>query len=398
MKYNFDEIIDRRNTQSSKWDNVGVRVGNKDALPMWVADTDFPCPVPVVEAVVERAKHPIYGYSFVVPEFYDATIRWIQKQHGWTLKKEWITFATGVVPVMNTMIQEFTDEGDEIIVQQPVYHPFGFAIYDNHRSLSNNQLIYQNGYYSIDFADLEQRARSPKAKLMIICNPHNPVGRVWTEEELRKMADICVKNHVLMVVDEIHSDLIFDGHRHIPVASLNEEYAMNSVTCYAPSKTFNCAGLRGSGLVIPNQEIKKRLEKRFKMNRSIQQSIFALPAYVAAYTKCDDYLEQLIPYLEDNVAYLGEFLKEKTPKIKLVKPEGTYLMWLDCSELKMTPDELADFFIQTCQIAVSRGDGFGSAGSQFVRLNIGCPRAILERALQQIYVEYQKIKNKGENR
>ena len=180
MYYDFDKVIDRKNTQSSKWDNVEVRVGNKDALPMWVADMDFPCPAPVVEAVVERARHPIYGYSFVVPEFYDATISWIEKQHGWKLKKEWIVFATGVVPVMNTVIQEFTEEGDEIIVQQPVYHPFGFAIHDNHRRLINNQLLYQNGAYTIDFDDLEKKARSPKAKGMIICNPHNPVGRVWT--------------------------------------------------------------------------------------------------------------------------------------------------------------------------------------------------------------------------
>ena len=389
MYYDFDKVIDRKNTQSSKWDNVEVRIGNKDALPMWVADMDFPCPAPVVEAVVERARHPIYGYSFVVPEFYDATISWIEKQHGWKLKKEWIVFATGVVPVMNTVIQEFTEEGDEIIVQQPVYHPFGFAIHDNHRRLINNQLLYQNGAYTIDFDDLEKKARSPKAKVMIICNPHNPVGRVWTEEELRNMADICIKNHVLMVVDEIHSDLIYKGYCHIPLASLKEEYAQNSVTCYAPSKTFNCAGLRGSGLVIPNPEIKRRLEARFKQNRSIQQSIFALPAYVAAYTRCDDYLEQLLDYLEGNVAYLEKSLRESLPKIKLVKPEGTYLMWLDCSGLGMTAEELADFFIHKCRVAVSRGDGFGPAGEQFVRLNIGCPRVILEQALKQIRAEYR---------
>lgn len=391
MQYNFDEVIERRNTQSSKWDNVGVRVGNPEALPMWVADTDFTCPLPVVEAVIERAKHPIYGYSFVVPEFYDATVRWIKRQHNWEIKKDWIVFATGIVPVMNTMIQEYTEEGDEIIIQQPVYHPFGFAIHDNHRMLSNNQLIYEDGRYTIDFEDLEKRAASPKAKLMIICNPHNPVGRVWTEEELVRIADICVRNQVIMVVDEIHSDLIFEGYRHIPVASLKEEYAMNSVTCYAPSKTFNCAGLRGSGLVIPNPEIRARLEKRFKMNRSIQQSIFALPAYIAAYTKCDDYLEQLLPYLEGNVAYLDGFLKTNMPKIKLVKPEGTYLMWLDCTELGFSTDDLADFFINKSLVAVSRGDGFGACGGQFVRLNVGCPRATLRKGLEQILKQYNQI-------
>lgn len=391
MHYDFDTIIERRNTQSSKWDNVGVRVGNPDALPMWVADTDFACPTPVVEAVIERAKHPVYGYTFVVPEFYDSTIRWIKKQHNWDIKKEWVVFATGVVPVMNTMIQEYTDEDDEVIIQQPVYHPFGFAINDNHRKLSCNKLIYKNGHYSMDFEDLERRAANPKAKLMIICNPHNPVGRVWTKEELERVADICMRNHVLMIVDEIHSDLIFKGYKHIPLASLKEEYAMNSVTCYAPSKTFNCAGLRGSGIIVPNPEIKARLEKRFKMNRAIQQNIFALPAYVAAYTKCDDYLEQLLPYLEHNVEYLDCFLKEHMPKIKLVKPEGTYLMWLDCSKLGLSADELADFFINKSLVAINRGDSFGEGGAQFTRLNIGCPKSRLQEALKRIENQYKKL-------
>lgn len=391
MKYNFDEVIERRGTQSSKWDNVGARVGNAEALPMWVADMDFACPRPVVEAVIERAQHPVYGYTYIIPEFYDSTIGWLKKKHGWEVKKDWIVFATGVVPVMNTMIQEFTHEGDEIIIQQPVYHPFGFAINDNNRVLVNNELVYKDGHYTVDFEDLKIRAASPKAKLMIICNPHNPVGRVWTRQELEQMADICVKNKVLMVVDEIHSDLILKGYRHIPMASLKAEYAMNTVTCYAPSKTFNCAGLRGSGLVIPNVEIRQRLERRFKMNRSIQQSVFALPAYVAAYTGCDDYLEQLLDYLEGNVEFLDNFIKANMPKIRLVKPEATYLMWMDCSELGFTPDELADFFINRSLVAVSRGDGFGAAGGQFVRLNIGCPRGTLEQGLKQILTQYNLI-------
>lgn len=391
MTYNFDEVIERRNTQSSKWDNVGVRVGNARALPMWVADTDFPCPKPVVDAVTARAMHPVYGYSFIVPEFYDATIRWMKKQNNWDVKKEWITFATGVVPVMNTMIQEYTEEGDEVIVQQPVYHPFGFAIRDNNRVLSNNELIYKDGHYEMDFEDLERRARSPRAKLMILCNPHNPVGRVWTDEELRRVGAICRDNGVILVSDEIHSDLIFSGNRHIPIATLEESFGENTVTCIAPSKTFNCAGLRGSGLIIPNQEIKKRLESRFQRNRSIQQSIFALPAYVAAYTECDDYLEQLLPYLEENVAFVDAFLRDHMPKIRLVKPEATYLLWLDCRELGLTPDGVADFFINRCLVAVSRGDGFGPAGGQFVRLNIGCPRSTVKQALEQIYANYQKL-------
>ena len=390
MKYDFDEIIDRRHTQSSKWDNVGPRVGNPNALPMWVADTDFRCPQPVVDAVKARAEHLVYGYPFVVPEFKQTTVNWIKRRHGWELHPDWILFATGIVPVFNTMIQAFTEPGDEVIIQQPVYHPFGFAIVDNNRKISNNGLVYREGKYLIDFEDLERKAASPKAKLMFICNPHNPVGRSWTRDELSRVARICQKNDVIIVSDEIHSDLMLFGSHHIPLASIDEKFAMNTVTCYAPSKTFNTAGLRGSGIVVPNNIIREKLEMQFKKNRSIQQNIFAVPAYIAAYTKCDDYVEQLIPYLEKNVLFLEAFLKKEMPKIKLVRPEATYLMWLDCAGLGIKGDDLADFFINQSLVAVSRGDGFGAAGESFVRLNIGCPQATLARGLNLILEQYQK--------
>ncbi len=388
MVYDFDRVVSRKNTQSSKWDNVGPRVGNRDALPMWVADTDFPCPQPVVDAVARRARHPIYGYTYVVPEFYTATVNWIKKRHGWQLDPEWIIFATGVVPVVNTMIQAFSEPGDEIIIQGPVYHPFGHAIRDNNRVISYNSLVYRDGRYCIDFDDLEQRAKSPRAKLFVLCNPHNPVGRAWREEELRRMAEICLNNSVIMVSDEIHSDLMLFKNRHIPVASLDDRFRENTVTCYAPSKTFNTAGLRGSGIVVPNGEIRKKLEARFKSNRSIQQNAFALPAYVAAYEECEDYLEQLLPYLEGNAQLLDSYLRENLPRIRLVPPEATFLMWLDCTGLGMRDDALADFFINRCKVAVSRGDGFGPQGADFVRLNIGCPRSTLLRALEQIREQY----------
>ena len=390
MQYNFDEIINRRHTQSSKWDNVGARVGNSDALPMWVADTDFRCPQPVVDVVKARAEHAVYGYPFVVPEFRTATTNWVKKRHGWEIDPNWVVFATGIVPVFNTMVQAFTRPGDEVIIQRPVYHPFGYAIEDNDRVISDNSLIYRDGRYTVDFEDLERRAANSKAKLFFLCNPHNPVGRVWTEEELRKMAEICLKHQIIMISDEIHSDLVLFGHRHIPISSLDERYQMNTVTCYAPSKTFNIAGLRGSGIVVPNPEIRKKLEAQFKRNRSIQQNVFAVPAYVAAYEECEDYLEQLLPYLEDNATYLEQFLKSHMPKIKLVAPEATYLMWLDCSETGLSGDALAHFFVQESKVAVSRGDGFGPQGADFVRLNIGCPRTTLEEGLQQILEQYRK--------
>jgi cystathionine beta-lyase len=333
-------------------------------------------------------EHTIYGYPFVVPEFKQATINWIERRHGWRLEAEWIVFATGIVPVLNTMVQAFTEPGDEVIIQRPVYHPFGFAISDNNRVISDNSLVYRDGEYTIDFMDLERRAASPKAKLMILCNPHNPIGRAWTKEELFRIADICLNNEVIVVCDEIHSDLMLFGARHVPLASIDAKYAMNAVTCYAPSKTFNTAGLRGSGIVVPNPAIRNALEAQFKKNRSIQQNIFAVPAYVAAYTQCDDYLEQLLVYLEGNVEFLDGFLKKNMPRIKLVKPEATYLMWLDCMALGINGSELADFFINQSLVAVSRGDGFGPEGADFVRLNIGCPRATLVRGLEQIQRQY----------
>ena len=391
MKYDFDEIINRRNTGSSKWDNVGARVGNPDALPMWVADTDFRCPQPIVDAVMERAQHPVYGYPYVTPDFKEVTVEWIERRHGWRLDPSWLVFATGIVPVFNTMIQALTQEGDHIIISRPVYHPFGFAIDDNRRVLSDNSLIYQDGRYTIDFEDLKKRAQHSKAKLMIISSPHNPVGRVWTEEELYQISQICADNNVVVICDEIHSDLMLYGNKHIPMGMLGDEKMRNNIiTCYAPSKTFNCAGLRGSAVVVPNPRLRELLNEQFKMNRSIQQNIFAVPAYVAAYTQCDDYLEQLLTYLEKNVDFLRSYLAEKMPRIKLVEPESTYLMWLDCTELGISGDELAHFIIHDCKVAVSRGDSFGQEGKNFFRLNIGCPTSVLQHGLDLILEQYQK--------
>lgn len=391
MKYDFDEIIDRHGTGSSKWDNVGARVGNPDALPMWVADTDFRCPQPVVDAVIRRAQHPVYGYPFVTPDFKQASVDWVERRHGWKLDPDWLVFATGIVPVFNTMIQALTEEGDKVIISRPVYHPFGFAIDDNHRELSDNSLLYRDGRYTIDFDDLRRRAADPRAKLMIISNPHNPVGRVWTPEELTEMSSICAENGVVVICDEIHSDLMLYGHKHTPMGMLGDEKMRNNViTCYAPSKTFNCAGLRGSVVVVPDPSLRSLLNDRFKMNRSIQQNIFAVPALVAAYTQCDDYLEQLLPYLEKNVDFLRSYLEKEMPKIRLVEPESTYLMWLDCTELGISGDELARFIIHDCRVAVSRGDGFGQEGRNFIRLNIGCPTAVLKQGLDQIREQYVK--------
>lgn len=389
MIYDFDKVISRIHTQSSKWDNVGARIGNAAALPMWVADADFPCPKPVVDAVVARAQHPIYGYPCMVPEFGTSTADWVEKRHGWKISPDWCVFSTGVVPVFNTLIQALTQPGDQIIIQRPVYHPFGFAISDNHREISDNSLIFRDGRYEIDYDDLERRAENPRAKIMILCNPHNPVGRVWTREELTRIGEICLRNKVVLISDEIHSDLTLFGHSHTPAASVSEAIAQNTVTCYAPSKTFNIAGLRGSGIVVPNPDLRKLLQEQFKKNRTIQQNVFALPAYIAAYTQCEDYVEQLVAYLEENVRFLDSYLKEKLPRIKLVRPEATYLMWLDCRGLNLSDDDLNDFFTNQCLVAMNRGSSFGEEGQQFMRMNIACPRTTLKEGLDRIFSCYQ---------
>jgi len=391
MKYDFDRIIERRGTNSSKWDNVGARVGNPAALPMWVADADFESPEPVRRMLEERVRNGIYGYPYRTPDFQESTIRWIRKQHGAELKPEWLVFTTGVVPIVYTAIEAFTRPGDEIIIQQPVYHPFRHAIRDQMRIVSDNALLYKDGRYSIDFDDLERRAASGKAAMMILCSPHNPVGRVWTREELDRVCGICVKNRVLLISDEIHSDLMLFGNKHVPTAFGRDDFEQNTITCYAPSKTFNIAGLRGSCAVIPNLKLRERFEYQLKCNDSVQECLFSLPAYVTAYTECDDYLDQLIPYLEENVRFLDAYLRRYLPRIKLVKPEATFLMWLDCSGLGLEKEALYDFVINRCLVGISRGDGFGEAGAQFVRMNIACPRATLSRALDQLRSGYSEL-------
>lgn len=390
MQYNFDQVISRKNTNSSKWDNVKALVGNENAIPMWVADTDFVAPQPIRKMLEERIQHGIFGYPYRTDEFRAATKRWILKQHQVELQEEWMVFTTGVVPIIYTIIQAFTSPDDEVIIQQPVYHPFIHAIRDHGRRLSNNALRYACGQYTIDFDDLAARCAKPEAKLMIFSNPHNPVGRCWKKEEVDRVAKICVENNVLLISDEIHSDLMLFGHKHTPAAIGNPCWENNTILCYAPTKTFNIAGLRGSCAVIPNSSIRERFSHQLLCNSSVQECLFSLPAYVIAYTQCDDYLEQLLPYLEGNITFLNSFLRSYMPRIRLVQPEATFLTWLDCSALGFEKASLYDFFVNRALVGISKGESFGAEGEQFVRLNIGCPRATLQKALHQLRNAYMQ--------
>jgi len=391
MRYNFDEVIQRKNTISSKWDDVGNRVGNPDALPMWVADMDFRCPQPVIDAMIRRAESGVYGYPYMIPKFMEVTQGWVKRRHGWDIETDWVIFAASIIPAIFNAVQAFTDPGDKVILQRPVYYPFSYAIENNGREVSNNSMLEGSGEYQIDFDDLEKRCADPKAKLFLLCNPHNPLCRVYTPEELERIGEICRKHHVIIFADEIHSDFIFSGYRHTPIASISPEIADITITALAPSKTFNLAGMRSACLIISNPELRRIMSKKFSDNRSALIPTFGLDAYIAAYESCDEYVDQLVPYIEANAAYLDAYLKEHMPKIKLLPPQGTYLMWLDCRELGLSDEALDDFFIFKAAVALDKGHWFGTEGSGFMRMNIACPRATLQEALTRIQREYDKL-------
>lgn len=389
MIYDFDRVFDRRGTYSSKWDNVGARIGNPDALPMWVADMDFPAPQPVIDAVRGRAESGIYGYAYLPSAFKNATVRWMQVRHGWDISAASVIYVSSILPVLFAAVQTFTEPGDYVILQRPVYYPFLQAVENQGRVISNNALQLRDGRYEMDFEDLEKRAADPRAKIMFLCNPHNPVGRVFTREELEGVGDICRRNHVLVISDEVHSDFIYPGHIHTPMASISPEIAANTITAVAPSKTFNTAGLRAASMITFNDDLRDRMNTVLQNDRAVSISTFGLDAYIAAYTAGEEYLEQLLVYLAGNIRYLDNTLKENMPRIKLIQPEGTYLMWLDCRELGMDDESLDDFFTNKAAVGLDKGFWFGSEGSGFMRMNVACPRATLEEALKRLGQAYE---------
>lgn len=389
MNYDFDEVLDRRGTGCTKWDNLLVRMGTDDALPLWVADCDFKCSQPIQDAVLHRARHPAFGYSFVPPAFFEVTRDWVLKRHGWRISTEDVRFFPGVVPFLGVCLRAFTRPGDEVLIQSPVYHPFAGIIRENGRVPCSCPLSYDQGRYSIDFDALDRALGRDSVRMMLFCNPHNPVGRVYTLEELRRVSQLCCRHGVLLVSDEIHSDVVYPGHRHIPIASVGPEAAMNTITCISPSKAFNMAGLKASGIIIINPELRDKADAEIARVHVNTPNAFAMAAYLAAYGESEDYLDQMVAYLAGNVRLLDEWLKENTPKIKLVPPEGTYLMWLDCSELGISGDELHQFFLRDARIALNKGAIFGPEGADFARMNIACPASTLKTALGRLLPAYR---------
>lgn len=383
MHYNFDEIIDRRQSDSVKW-ATGKVFGDPEVLPLWVADMDFRAPQPVVDALHQRVEHGVYGYMIRPDSLYQAVIQWLNRRHGWSIEKEWLLVNPGVVPAINLALQAFTQPGDKVIVQPPVYYPFFSSIQNNGRQMIENQLVEENGYYHMDFDTLERQMCDPRARMLILCSPHNPVGRVWTHEELTRLAELCVKHQILLISDEIHHDLVFKPASHMSIASLSPEVARNTITLLAPSKTFNLAGFHTSLAVISDE----RLRQRFN---AVQDSIgvgyttsFGALAMETAYAQGEDWLEQVLVYMQGNLDFLASFLAERLPQVRLRQPEGTYLAWLDFRALGLSQSELNLRLLKQAKVGLNDGAIFGAGGQGFQRMNLGCPRVILQQALERM--------------
>ncbi|WP_409302453.1 MalY/PatB family protein [Peribacillus sp. SCS-155] len=379
----IEEIFERRNTGSVKWDYTDKFFSDKDLLPMWVADMDFPSPEPVQRALTERIKHPLFGYTGAPQSLYESIINWMNKHHSWEIDKQWILFSHGVVASLATAIQALTSPGDQILLQSPVYTPFFDMIKSNERLVVNSELLLQNNRYMMDFEDIEKKLQGG-VKLFLLCNPQNPSGRIWTKKELNTLGELCLHYGVKIVSDEIHADLYLHSHKHTPIASLDERFSEITVTLAAPSKTFNLAGLQSSFIIAANGEIRKKLEEVQNRNAFHGLNLLALTAMEAAYSHGEEWLSQVILYLEENIKISLQFIEENLPQIKCIEPEASYLLWLDCRNLGLTDAELRRALIKKGKIAVEPGNKYGPGGEGFIRLNIGCPRPILMDGLNRL--------------
>lgn len=383
MHIDFDTIINRYDTNSMKWDNCLNFFGTEDILPMWVADMDFIAAPPILDALSKRIEHGVFGYSCFSDSYYHAVINWMKNRHDWKIQQEWINFSTGVVPAINFIIQAFSQPGDQIIVQPPGYYPFFEAIKNNSREIIYNPLKYDDGHYFMDFEDLEKKI-GPNVKILILCHPHNPVGRVWTETELKRLGQLCLKNRILVISDEIHADIIYKKNQFIPYLKIDQAFHENTIVCTSASKTFNLAGLQISNLIIPNKDIAIKYQKYMKKLGLIYPNIFGLIATEIAYQHGEEWHRKFLDYMEQNFIYLENFVKNRLKQIKIIKPEGTYLVWLDCRGLELNPSDLELFMSKNAKVGLDGGTWFGPGGDGFVRINIACSRATLEEGLKRI--------------
>ncbi len=384
MKYDFSQVIERNNTLSIKYDFAKERKKPSGLLSLWVADMDFPVAQEIKDALIERCNHGIFGYSEVKTPYYEVIAKWYQEKFNWSTKKQWLVKTPGVVAAIANAIRAFTNIGDAVLIQKPVYYPFFLTIEDNQRKVVNNSLVYKNGRYEMDFVDFEEKIISNKVKLFVLCSPHNPVGRVWNKEELLKIGDICLKHKVIVVADEIHADFVYHGHQHQVFANLKTDFQEITVTCTAPSKTFNIAGLQVSNIFIANENLRKKFKQELKKTANADINVMGLIACQAAYSQGEDWLRQVKIYIAENLEYVKTFLRDNLPQVKLVEPEGTYLLWLDFRELNLTEEELEDLIINKAKLWLDGGTMFGTEGVGFQRINIACPQKILIQAFTQL--------------
>ena len=381
--WNFDEPAGREGTDCIKYDRRQETFGVKDVIPMWVADMDFNSPDFVVESLRKRLEHEIYGYSFRPEEYFTSMINWIKSRHNWTIKKEWISFCPGIVPALNFCTLAYTQPGDSIIVQPPVYFPFFSAAESHGRNLIYNRLIEAEGKWVMDYNSLIAGIDT-KTKMIIISNPHNPVGRVWTPEELNNLADICLKNNILIISDEIHCDLALPGFTHTPMASISEDIASNTITLIAPSKTFNLAGLSTSSVIITNPVLRKAFNRIVDNLHVGNGNIFGTTASISAYTYGHKWLDALLDYIDHNIEFVIDYCGKMIPEIIPVQPEATYMIWLDCRKFGMTGKELQNFFVEKAGVGMNEGSTFGPGGEGYMRMNVGTTHNTVMKALEQI--------------
>lgn len=386
MNSDFDNIIDRYNTNSAKWDEADEIYG-KDLIHLGVADMDFKSPEPILKAMNKVVEHGVFGYTVLNKNYYDATVNWMKRKFHWIIEEEWIVFCPRISVAVSLIIQTLTNEGDGIIVQQPLYSPLRDAVKKNNRKLIVNSLKLEDGKYIMDFDDLEQKI-DRSVKLMILCNPHNPIGRVWKKEELKKIEEICIKHNLVVISDEIHSDILYKGQKHIPLASISKAMQQRTIVCNSITKTFNVPGVIVSNIIIPNEDIRKIVEDKIDQLGIHNPNIFAVPVLETAYTQCDSWLSEAIDYIEVNYNYVKTYIHENMPKLKIIEPEGTYLVWIDCRELNLDESELKNLFMEKAKVGVYMGSVFGEEGTGFIRINIATPKENLILALEKIKEYY----------
>ncbi len=378
MSYDFDTPVDRRNTYSLKWDV------KENELPMWVADMDFQTAPEVREAIQNRAAHGVFGYSIVPEEWYQAYIQWWESRHGFRMDAEWLIFCTGVVPAISSIVRKLTTPAEKVLVLTPVYNIFFNSILNNGRQVLESRLRYDGEAYSIDYADLEAKLADPQTSMLIFCNPHNPVGKIWSAEDLRKVGELCRKHHVVVVSDEIHCDLTEPGMGYVPFASVSEDCRNNSIICIAPTKAFNLAGMQTAAVCVPDPVLRHKVWRGLNTDEVAEPNAFAIQAAVAAFTRGGEWLDELRSYLHENKVWTTQYIQKEIPQLKVVASQATYLMWLDCSGLTDSSEELADVIRESTGLYLSEGGQYGGDGTHFMRLNVACPRSVLEDGLNRL--------------